>query len=208
MAPHHHAAERSGQRGDQNAVILPRDRAGDSAGGVTAQAIRDEPFAVQQNFARRLRRIPTHRPRHDWLIFRVHVSPSVCAVAWSPGWRAGRPPLRPAEASHRHSQVSRYPDRRSAFRHLTKSFPIRNQTAAPATAPVRGRMADSLRDLPRAIGHRSVRRKIEGRNFVRPGPRHRPLEEFALGNANLPGAIGSGPDAKDKRTAVPCAQRS
>ena len=52
MTPHHHATERRRQRGNQQAVIAARDCARDGAGSVTAEAVRHEPFAIQQDVAR------------------------------------------------------------------------------------------------------------------------------------------------------------
>ena len=54
----------AGQGRDEQAVITAGDRAGNSAGGVTAEAIGHEPFAIEQNFARRLRGVPRHRARY------------------------------------------------------------------------------------------------------------------------------------------------
>src|SRR5207244_12120815 len=39
VIPHNHASEWRGQSGDKQAVITPRDRAGDRAGCVTSQTI-------------------------------------------------------------------------------------------------------------------------------------------------------------------------
>ena len=58
MIPHDHASERRGQSGDQQSMIPPGDRAGDGAGGVAAQAVGDEPFAVEQDLARTFGRDP------------------------------------------------------------------------------------------------------------------------------------------------------
>ena len=52
VTPHHHATERRGQRRDEQSVITPRDRARNCAGGVTAEAVGHEPFAIEQRISR------------------------------------------------------------------------------------------------------------------------------------------------------------
>ena len=44
---HHHAAQRIGQGGDQQAVVAARDGAAHRAGGVAAQAVGDQPLLAQ-----------------------------------------------------------------------------------------------------------------------------------------------------------------
>jgi len=61
VIPHDHATERRGQRGDEQAMITPRDCARDRARSVTAETVRDEPLAREQDFARHFRAVPRHR---------------------------------------------------------------------------------------------------------------------------------------------------
>ena len=64
MTPHHHAPKWRGQCRDQQSMITPCDCAGDCARGITAETVRDEPLAVEQEFARHLRIVPRHRARN------------------------------------------------------------------------------------------------------------------------------------------------
>ena len=52
MIEHHRAAERRGERGDEEAVKAPRIRAADRAGCVAAEGVRDQPFASEELVAR------------------------------------------------------------------------------------------------------------------------------------------------------------
>src|SRR4051812_14217969 len=72
MTPHHHAAERRRQGGNEEPVILARDRTRDRAGGVATEAVRHDPLAVEQDFARALSRVPMHHAQS-------HLFPSVTA---------------------------------------------------------------------------------------------------------------------------------
>src|ERR1700682_5302833 len=51
VTPHDHATERRGQRGDEQTVITPRDRARNCAGGITAESGGHEPLAIEQKLA-------------------------------------------------------------------------------------------------------------------------------------------------------------
>src|SRR5205823_12315464 len=48
MVEHDNAAKGRRQRGDEQAMIAPRDAAGDGARGVSTKAVREEPFAPEQ----------------------------------------------------------------------------------------------------------------------------------------------------------------
>src|SRR3954466_13850781 len=89
-------------------MILPRDRAADRPGGVTAKAIRYEPFAIEQDLARRMRAIPFHRADDCRPIMVLHLAfePSVLSVfCAAESWRlpGAQLPLRQRGSSPRHS---------------------------------------------------------------------------------------------------------
>src|SRR5437660_1839056 len=133
-------------------MITTRDRAGDGAGGITAESVGHEPFAIEQELARHVCTIPRHRPNHGPACFKllVHqfsmqtaksISPiffvSVDGVELFQARAVARLSLPPARSN---SPASRQPLLRVHRRkptHSTRAFPIRNRAAAPGAVPVR-----------------------------------------------------------------------
>src|SRR6266446_2816686 len=152
VTPHHNAPERRRQCRDEQSMIATRDRTRDRAGGITAESVCHEPFAIEQELARHVCTIPRHRPNHGPACFKllVHqfsmqtakwVSPIffflVDGAALSPAGAAARWSLPPARSN---SPASRQPLLRVHRRkptHSTRAFPIRNRAAAPGAVPVR-----------------------------------------------------------------------
>src|SRR5437870_13108471 len=130
-------------------MIAARDSPRNCAGGVTTEAICNNPLARQQNLARHLGAVPRHRA-DDWPIFfglLVHrclvsmerrVSPIffawVAFLVFSRARVVRRLPLPPVMSNSPVLLQSPFPIRHNAPIRSTKGFPIRNLTAAQAMA--------------------------------------------------------------------------
>src|SRR6266852_7878095 len=134
-------------------MIATRDRTRDGAGGITAESVCHEPFAIEQKLARHVRTIPRHRPNHGLACFKLlahqlsvqtakSIRPifffSVDGAPLSPGRAAARWSLPPAMSNCPASPRSGLQIRRRKPIRSTREFPIRNRAVAPVAAPVRG----------------------------------------------------------------------
>src|SRR5438093_4999709 len=81
MTPHHDAPEWRGQCGNEQAVITPRNRAGDRARGTTTQTIGYNPLAIEKKLARHVRAVPRHRSDNGLTCFKLPVHQSTMPTA-------------------------------------------------------------------------------------------------------------------------------
>src|SRR6266446_9534488 len=134
-------------------MIATRDCAGDSAGGIAAESVGHEPFAVEQKLARHVRAVPRHRANHRLTGFKLLVHPLLMQTAGcvSPIFfvsvdgaelfrvrAAARWSLPPVKSNRPVSPRLLFQVRRRKPSHSTREFPIPSPAVVPRAVPVRG----------------------------------------------------------------------
>ena len=134
VVEHHAAAQRVGQRGDQQAVIAARRNSCHRPRGVAAQAVGHEPLARQQGLV--LGGVAL-TPRHfeNEIVHRVQAAGQRVLTPCATSRGGGPPLLRRGFASFPPTPAAPYRRRRSADPRSTRGDPRYGPPAEPATAP-------------------------------------------------------------------------